>query len=192
MHGKKLRCLDAFRVSEVGSWDLADSVAADVVERDEAAHESRDSSSAHTNTGIGAVIESIRLDLAAEGVEKSASYLKSLYETSDSWPPDQRFPPEEATFSAHLKLRGVKWDKRVSIMSKLVGKNGHVDARHIQRWITDQQPPRPLKPWEERVPQRLQSWTNLVLGRNPSASSLRALAVILHQEADRLEAMARR
>jgi hypothetical protein len=195
MRGKKLHCLDAFREGEQSSWDLADLVAADVVERTHAAEETlgeKGLRSLSPTARLFDAVETIRLDLAGEGVERASSYLKKLYETSDAWAPNERFRPEEASFSAHLILRREKYRNRAQILAKLVAKHHHVNARQVQRWVSEAQPKKPLPAWEERVPERLRAWSNHVLGKHPTRQALQALAVIMAEEVERLEELARR
>jgi hypothetical protein len=188
MHNRKLRCLDAFRQTEVDAWELADTVAADVVDRNEAAIEVRTSNSGPS--GISVVIESIRQDLAREGIERSAGYLKQLYETSDSWPPDQRFLPEQATFTAHLTLRAVKYGNRREIMAKLIAKAGHVNQRHVKRWRAEQQPKKPVLSPDEAMEHWLERAVNRILGTNASKQRTRQLAALCRAQAGRLQSLA--
>ena len=189
MHDQKLRCLDAFRQTEVDAWDLADMVSADVIERNEAACRKSGLLRNTESTGINEVIDSIRDYLAREGIERSAGYLKQLYETADSWEPDQRLPTEQASFTAHLALRGVKYPHRADHLRVIVAKaGGHADKRHVQRWIFDRQPHKPPKSRETKAVDSLRAWIKLRLGTKPSKLATADMIELLRTEATRLEA----
>jgi hypothetical protein len=186
---KKLRCLDDFRRAEIDMWSLADDVADDV--RDLMPPAPR--GAGNENTGAKAVLEEIAHALAKEGIERKAGYLRKLWETSDSWTPEDRFPADVVPFAAHSELRSLKWPNRREIIAKLLVKHhGRVSQRDVIRYRQEQTPPKPALSWQDENVRLLSQFITRRIGDRRSrtvAEARRVLSGVLRDAAAELDAI---
>jgi hypothetical protein len=186
----KLRCLEDFRRAETSTWTTADDVADDIRDRmpDAAAR-----TAANLQTGSRQVLADIEHDLAVEGIETKASYLRELWETSDSWPPEDRFPVNVAPFSAHKQLRSLKWENRRDILAQLIEKHGgRVSQRDVIRWRQGTIPPKRAVSWRDETVRMIDLLITRRIGdrRNRTVAEARQMmAEMLRDAADQLDAI---
>jgi hypothetical protein len=160
----KLRCLDDFLHFDGDTWHLADDVADDARELME---DDAERSASHGKTGNQQVFTRIEHLLAQEGVERKASYLRQLWETSDSWPPEERYPTKQADFSCHLHLRALTYPNRRVILGDLIKRHGgRISQRDVIRWRQERGGTRPVRSWADESLAQLNRWVARRIGKD--------------------------
>jgi hypothetical protein len=186
IRGGKLHSLDLFRRQETDTWALADAVATDVIEKRPTLLTERDVNRKKIG-GVYGLVEGLRLDLAVEGVEQSHGYLKLLYETSDSWNPDDRFEPKAASFTAHSELRALGYPNRREILQRIIDRNGgRASQRDVKRWRYEQKPKPVAKSWAQKLADNLHRALVRELGQRPTREMLQVAIDTLADQADEL------
>lgn len=97
------------------------------------------------------------------GVILAGSTMREYRMTAIRWPQEDRF--SSASFTVHLKLKG---PDRQSQMAKYLRKKKReggqaLSAKDVARYRADEKPNKPLKPFPDRVRQRLESTAKSML-----------------------------